>query len=433
MKPASLIALALAGSALAGCASPRLSGNPQQQIHRSGPAQILAGVGKVEITPPKGTPLAGYSRRENKPAQGVRDPLYVRAITLSDGEDTALLVSADLLVFPPPLVEKLVQRISSKWNLPRQALILTATHTHSGPGAVAQGLLYPIVFGHYSRQRERELIDQTLEAVGQAIKDRQPVRWGFKSSEELLGDLIENRMIPGAPVDGGLRVLMLEGMNGRPLAVVVSASAHPTLLSSKEMRFSGDYPGALTRRVETLYPGSTCLFVNGTAGDLRPLKRALGRSNDEAVDRFGETLAEGTTGLINQMHLQPKGDLAVWGEWFPLPRPRIRLGWLRLHPFLGRRILPSASSYLNLAALDRTLLVPLEAEMTAELGSRLRTQLSALRFQPLLLGYANGYLGYAVTSSQYRQIGYEVGMSWYGPFGGEKLVEEICRLASLLI
>ncbi|MDO8730362.1 MAG: neutral/alkaline non-lysosomal ceramidase N-terminal domain-containing protein [Candidatus Omnitrophota bacterium] len=426
------MALALAGSALAGCASPRLSGNPQQQIHRSGPASLTAGVGKVEITPPKGTPLAGYSRRKSKPAQGVRDPLYVRAITLSDGEDTVLLVSADLLIFPPPLVEKLVRRISSEWNLPRQALILTATHTHSGPGAVARGLLYPIVFGRYNRQRERALIAQTLEAVEQAMKNRRPVRWGFKSSEEFLGELIENRMVPGTPVDSGLRVLMLEGMNGRPLAMVVSASAHPTLLSSKEMRFSGDYPGALTRKVETLYPGSTCLFVNGTAGDSRPIKRALGRSNDEAVDRFGETLAEGTTGLINQMHLQPKADLAVWGGWFRLPPPRIRLGWLRLHPFLGRRILPSAS-YLNLAALDRTLLVPLEAEMTADLGSRLRTQLSALGFQPLLLGYANGYLGYAVTSDQYRQMGYEVGMSWYGPFGGEKLVEEICRLASLLI
>lgn len=386
----------------------------------------------MEITPPAGTPLAGYSRRKSKPSQGVRDPLYVRAVSLSDGEDTALLLSADLLVFPPPLVEKLVQRISSEWNLPRQALLLTATHTHSGPGAVAQGPLYPIVFGRYSRQREQEFTNRIMEAIRQAMEHRQPVRWGFKSSEELLGDLIENRMLPGAPVDGGLRVLMLEGMNGRPLAVVVNASAHPTLLSSKEMRFSGDYPGELARRVEALYPGSTCLFVNGTAGDLRPLKRALGRSNDEAVDRFGETLAEGTTGLINQMHLQAKGDLAVWGGWFPLPPPRIRIGWLRLPPFLGRRILPSAS-YLNLAALDRTLLVPLEAEMTAELGSRLRTQLSALRFEPLLLGYANGYLGYAMTSDQYRQMGYEVQMSWYGPFGGEKLVEEICRLAALLI
>lgn len=424
---------------LAGCAAPGVTLRPPKppleeiriQIRRAGPAQLTAGVGKVEITPPIGSPLAGYEKRKSRPSTGVRDRLYVRALALSDGNDTLLLVSAEILVFPPRMMQELTRLIQKEFGLPRRCLVLTATHTHAGPGGIARGFLYPIVFGRYSRQLEKEFIQQVMEAVRQALWDKEPVYWGAASDEGLLDSYIENRMAADGAVDGGLRVLVLEA-HRKPFAVVVSASAHPTILSAKEMAFSGDYPGELMRRVEALYPGSTCLFINGPDGDLRPSKTMLGgKDNFESMERFGAALAEGTSGLVNRALLKPKGDLAIWGGEFKLPPPRIKQSWIRLPAPFARRILPS-STYLNLAAIDNTLFVPLEVEMTAELGDQLRQRLRKLGLQPLLFGYANGYLGYSVTPEQYKQMDYEVGMSWYGPYGGETIIENLCRLAELL-
>ena len=404
----------------------------QRQIRLKGPSTLYAGAARVEITPPVGTPLAGYARRKGKPSQGVRDPLYVRALALSDGEDTILLISADLLIIPPTMVEKMVHRLSSELHLPRQAIILTATHTHSGAGAIAPGPLYRIVFGRYSPRIEAMVMDRMSMAARQALEQQQPVRWGIGMREDFLEGLVENWMIPDGTVDAGLRVFLVESLEGRPQAIVVNAAAHPTLLSSKQMRFSADYPGVLTQRVEAAYPGVVCLFVNGAAGDLRPRGSVLSPSNnEERVERFGQVLAEGTTALVNQAHLESKGDLAAWGGRFPLPLPRIHLGPVPLHPLLGRLIRPS-SVYLNLVALNRTVFVPLVMEMTTDLGNGLKEKLSAQGLQPVLMGYANGYLGYAVTPAQYKKIGYEVQMSWYGPRGGELQVEEIAQLAHLL-
>jgi hypothetical protein len=226
-----------------------------------------------------------------------------------------------------------------------------------------------------------------------------------------------------------LKVLLVESMKGQPLGILVSAAAHPTLLDSKDLRLSADYPGELTQAVEAAYPGAVCLFVNGAAGDSRP-RDSIGNSPDERVSRFGKVLAEATVGLISRMSLEPKGDLAAWGWWVPLPPPQIYLGPIPIHPRIGRLMRPS-SAYLHLLALDRTLFVPLSAEMTADLGLELKRKIAAQGLEPILVGYADGYLGYAVTPKQYEDRSYESWMTWYGPTFGILLIEKIRQLASL--
>ncbi len=401
----------------------------KKQIRLKSPTQLTAGAAKVEITPPVGTPLAGYSKRGGKPSQGIRDPLYVRALALSDGEDQAVLVSADLLIFPQPMADSILDKVCRELKLPRQAVILTTTHTHSGSGSIAPGFLYELVFGAYRPEVVEGITARLIWAVRQSLEHRQPVRWGAGSGEKLVAGLTENRMIPMGPVDTSMNVLLLESLEGHPVAILVNAAAHPTLLDSQDMRLSADYPGELTRVIETTYPGAVCLFVNGAAGDLRP-KDAIGSTPEERVGRFGQALAEGATGLINQMSLKSKGDLAVWGWRLPLPPPQIYVGPIPLHPEIGRLMRPSAV-YLNFLAFDHTLLVPLPAELTTELGHELKNRLAAQKVQPILLGYANGYLGYAVTPQQYQDRSYEARMTWYGPTFGVSLIDEIQQLAGL--
>jgi len=389
-------------------------------------AVLKAGVARVEITPSVGTPLAGYSKRHGKPSTGIRDPLYVRALVLTQGQETAVFVSGDMLIFPRPMAEAILRKVSKELKISRNAIILSATHTHTGPGAIAPGFLYEIVFGSYRPQIVEGISARVIWAIRQALKHQQPVRWGTGSG--VLPGLIENRRDPGTGiVDPEMGVFMVESMKGEPLGAVVNAAAHPTLLGSQEMRFSADFPGELTRLMESSYPGLVCLFVNGAAGDVRP-GGSVGTNSEERLKRFAQALAEESTGVVNQMKIESKANLATWGRRISLPPPQLKLGGFTIPSPIGRLMRPS-STYLNLIALDKTLFVPLPAEITAQLGMDLKRRLSTQGKRAILFGYANGYLGYAVTPEQYKAGGYESWMTWYGPFFGQSLVEQIAALA----
>jgi len=89
------------------------------------------------------------------------------------------------------------------------------------------------------------------------------------------------------------------------------------------------------------------------------------------------------------------------------------------------------SAYLSLTALDDILLVPLPAELTTDLGVTLKQRLAQQGAQPILLGYAGGYLGYAVTPQQYENGSYEANMTWYGAGFGQILLDDLQLLADL--
>lgn len=422
---------------LSGCAISRISHRPsvsldqiKQQIHLKEKVILTAGAAKVEITPPVGTPLAGYTKRRGKPSVGIRDSLFVRALALNDGEDSLLLISADLLIFPQPLADEIRGDVARDLKIPLHAVILAATHTHSGTGAIAAGPLHEMVFGRYNGDIVKGLKSRILWVAQQAMTHRQTVQWGVGVDEKNLEGLLENRMRPGGTVDPALSVLFLETLTGKPVGLLVNAAAHPTLMDSKDFRFSADYPGELTRVLEEAYPGAVCLFTNGACGDVRP-RDAVGSSADERISRFGKVAAEVAQSLINQLHLKEKGDLAAWGWRMRLPPPQFHLGIVPLHPILGRLIKPEPSVGLNLASLDGTLLIALPAEPTADLGLELRHRLAQQGKNGILISYANGYQGYAVTPEQYRHRSYEAWMTWYGPDFGELLNEKVLELAGL--
>ena len=63
------------------------------------------------------------------------------------------------------------------------------------------------------------------------------------------------------------------------------------------------------------------------------------------------------------------------------------------------------------------------------MGLQLKQRLAAVGVEPVLIGYSNGYIGYAVTPERYRSGSYEAWMTWYGPGLGDFLIEKIRQLA----
>ena len=96
--------------------------------------QFRAGFARVDITPPLGVPVVGYFGERF--AKEVLDPLEASALAVSDGENTAVLIAADLLGIEGTAFSSVLRsRIASAAGIADNAVFLHCTHTHTGPGA----------------------------------------------------------------------------------------------------------------------------------------------------------------------------------------------------------------------------------------------------------------------------------------------------------
>src|SRR5689334_13015284 len=61
-------------------------------------ADYRAGIARIDITPPVGHAMGGYSDRKG-PATGTHDPLYATVLVLESGDNSVALVTCDLRSF----------------------------------------------------------------------------------------------------------------------------------------------------------------------------------------------------------------------------------------------------------------------------------------------------------------------------------------------
>src|SRR5438876_9802842 len=100
-----------------------------------------------------------------------------------------------------------------------------------------------------------------------------------------------NRRSGGGVHDSNLTITRIDSTLGRPFAVLVNWTAHPTFMDAEDMLFSGDWPGHLQRTVETLIgQGTTVMYYNGAEGDQSPTPPREGASRWERAERYGREM-----------------------------------------------------------------------------------------------------------------------------------------------
>ena len=98
-------------------------------------ASLQAGFGLVEITPLVGAPLSGQIHVRY--ASGVNDPLFARAVALSDGDTSLMLVSCDLSKIGDEDVAAIRSAVAARIGIPPESIWVFTTHTHTGPAVIA--------------------------------------------------------------------------------------------------------------------------------------------------------------------------------------------------------------------------------------------------------------------------------------------------------
>jgi neutral ceramidase len=168
----------------AGCGAARSVALPAPPPHRPVSGDLLrAGFGRADITPPPGFGLGGNGP-EGRQARGWRTRLYVRALVLQDarGERIALVV-ADLVHISALLQRRVAELLPPGLGISADNLLLSATHTHSGPGHFYEATEFNLngssVVGFDAKLTDF-LAGQIAHAVRQAAENPRPARiaWG---------------------------------------------------------------------------------------------------------------------------------------------------------------------------------------------------------------------------------------------------------------
>jgi hypothetical protein len=364
-------------------------------------AVLRAGAAAVEITPPAGTPLGGYGDRRGAPSTGVHDPIHAKALVLSNGGDPVALVATDLI----GTSAEIKRRVAERCGIPSERLLLTASHTHSGPGAFAPGPFAHAVLGEFDPKFRDWLADRIADSVTTARSRMQAARLGVESTQA--PGLTRNRR-GGTLTDPELTLLKVTTARGRPLAALLHFTAHGTVLGADNMQVSGDWQRALERRLG----GRPVLYMNGAEGDQSPV--ATGKDRFQAAETLGRQVAD-----------------AAWSLY-----PRIRTGnSVEIRSLLRPLALPvtttslllgvGTTSALQALAVGDALFIGIPGELIVEPGLRLKKQARELGWKhPVIAGLANDHLGYFLTETEFRKGGYEASVSFFGPRFGDELVQE---------
>src|SRR5262249_28552249 len=215
---------------------------------------------------------SGYASRD-KPAEGKIHDLWAKALVLEDCDGRrCALVTMDLVGIPRDVSVAVCDAIKKKHGLAREAIMLSTSHTHSGP--VVGSNLRAMYFLDAEQEKRVEaytkaLRDKLVGIVGEALKNIQPVRveWGNghatfavnrRNNKEADVPKLRERGLLKGPVDHDLSVLAVRDVEGRLKAITFGYACHATVLSFYQ--WCGDYPGFAQLAVEKSHPDAVSLF-----------------------------------------------------------------------------------------------------------------------------------------------------------------------------
>lgn len=276
----------------------------------------------------QGGPLrAGVAKLDvSDPAVPRNDPLYVKALVLTDGTTTVVLATVDAVAIGQigPIrneyLPKVRTRLQGELKIKPEHVVINASHCH---GAVCP-----------------DVADKTVQAVQEACRNMVPVAVGAGTGHE--DRIMENRrlrltsgreadvrhayaLVPDdevagvGPVDPEIGVLRLDRLDGKPLAVVYNFACHP-IQGVPSGRNTADLAGFASRVIEeSLGEGAVALFLQGCAGDINPA-RYKDVAHPRDAEPLGTMLGLSTMKAVRRVQTSQDATLKIVAETLALPR-----------------------------------------------------------------------------------------------------------------
>jgi hypothetical protein len=420
-----------------------------------------AGFAKAPITPDQSMWMSGYASR-TAPSEGKETDLWAKAAVLTDTTGrTLVLVTLDLVGIDRGLSQLIVEKIRAKHRLPREAVILSVSHTHCGPvvGTTLRSMYFlDAVQAKRVVDYTTSLPDRILAVVNEAVANQKLARlaWGTgqadfavnrrENKEPAVPDLRAKGQLKG-PVDHDVPVLAVRDADGKLLGIVFGYACHATVLSYQ--KWCGDYPGFAMMELEKTHPGAVAMFFAGCGADQNPLPRR----SVELARGYGEKLADAVNAVLARSMTALAGPAQAMYREIDLPLGELPTREKLIQETMDKNKYVAARAQMLLKKLesggdlpasypypvqtwklgDGPTLVTLGGEVVVDYSLRLKKEHGAER--TWVMGYANDVMAYIPSLRVLKEGGYEgaTAMIYYGlptvwgPRVEDVIVEEVSR------
>ena len=406
------------------------------------PVGWQAGAAKVKITPKAKMWMSGYASR-NKPAQGKINDLWAKALVLQDPTgNKAVVITLDLVGITRNISNQVCQTLAKKHKIPRSNVVLSISHTHSGP-VIRENLesMYNLSKqqGQFVRDYTKSLIRDIGKVTDKAMSNLKSAKlsWAIgkatfavnrRNNKEADVPKLRMQEIPlNGPIDHDVPILAVRDLKGNLTAVLFGYACHATVLSGYE--WCGDYPGFAQTAVEEANPGAVALFWAGCGGDQNPLPRR----KVSLAKKYGDELAASVQTVLKKPMKNISGKIHTAFREVDLPFSELPTREQLVKDTMSdnKYIISRAKSLLAKLNKDGELrgtypypiqvwqmgkdvtLVTLGGEVVVDYALRIKKEVGAKTF---VMGYANDVMAYIPSLRVLKEGGYEGARSmiYYG-------------------
>lgn len=261
---------------------------------------LKAGIGKCDVSPRKPMFLVGYPHIE-RTSVGIHDPLYASALCLDDGNSRIISVAVDILFVSSEMVRECRYRINTKTGINPENIMITATHTHSGPVtcdilAFMDDPLVPAPDPEYMEL----LVNGIVDAACRAVNATEPAELAVTTAQ--VDGVGCNRLSQHAVRDPEAGIIVVRQQNtGSIMAIQLYYSMHPTVMHEDSPFVSSDFPAYTRKHLEDKFSGVAVLYHNGNCGNLSPRYHVKKQTFAEA-ERLGRRLGEFAGDAISEIN-----------------------------------------------------------------------------------------------------------------------------------
>ena len=427
---------------------------------------LRVGAAATVITPPPGTPLAGYYGM--RASAGVLDDIFAKALVFEQDGAKAAVVVCDLISLPRHTVVDARALIEKQTGI--TDVLLAATHTHTAPVLARESSMDELVGGttDLCRAYTAQLPALIAEAVAGANARLTPARaFAAKGRVENLafnrrfwmddGTVSWNPgkkstghiLAPAGPHDPEIGMLYFADATENAVGCFVNYAMHPDTTGG--LQISADYQGVVARRLgEMKSPAMLTLVANGTCGNLNHVNvwwPEPQTSPGEAV-RLGNILAGAVSEAWPRLAEVKTDSLRARREIVKLALPEIteadrataretarhakdakfmdQVQTFKVLDVLEREGQPWEVEVQVIALGDDVAFVSLPGEIFVELGLAIKAASPFKHTQ--IIELANGSIGYIPNRSAYAEGNYEVVSARCAAGSGEKLVAAAVRM-----
>lgn len=396
----------------------------------------------IDVTGAVGMNMGGYSERTHG-NEGVHDAVYEKIAVLESVGKYLVVASGDFIGVNSLMLNTVRNKVKDKTGIPEENIILTATHTHSSYAASRvdkESVLKNILLEPEAQEIDYIYFDLLVEKIIGGIVycfnnlENSKIYYNY----DYLNGLGSNRNNPDLFYDNKVHVITIKNLKDEVTGVIASAACHPTILNSQNYMISADYPGYFRKIIEKEYDKSTCIFLQGAAGEVSTRYTRKTQDYRECV-RMGRLLAGKVIEIISNsneidFYIKSKSPEIVFDvkeyesdeillkNIEEIKRRLIELeesnasvaeirkmyvtlqGYERTYEFKQILDFNNVKTNLQIVKLGGVNIVGIPGEPFGEICKKLYGTIGE---NTMILGYCNDYIGYIVSEEGLNRDGYE--------------------------